>query len=107
VATENSWIEDHGGLAIIIGVVVLVVIGVLVLRFTEGPTNPIICNNNGRFCYYQRTDHYVGEPSSIEYHGQVVPLDAVLPQSCETYDCQGVGQVGKPGHLADRATPDW
>jgi hypothetical protein len=94
VAAENTWIKDHGGGAVIIGVVVLVVIGALVLRFTQGPTNPIICNNNGRFCYYQRTDHYVGEPSSIDFKGRKVPADAVLPQSCETYECRFVGQVG-------------
>jgi hypothetical protein len=66
VATEHSWVENHVFLAMVTGVLLLVVVGVLVVRFTHGPTNPIICNNNGRFCYYQRTDHYVGEPSSID-----------------------------------------
>jgi len=60
VATEHSWVENHVFLAMVTGVLLLVV------GFTHGPTNPIICNNNGRFCYYQRTDHYVGEPSSID-----------------------------------------
>jgi len=97
VVIEDSWIEDHGGLAIIIGILVLVVIGALVFHFTQAPTNPIICNSHsdgGGFCYYQQTNHYVGEPSSIDYHGKAVPADAVLPQSCETYECRAVGQVG-------------
>jgi hypothetical protein len=113
VAIEDSWIEDHGCLTIIIGLVLLVVIGVLVLRFTAGgntPTNPIICpSHNGGFCYYQATGRLSNGPQSIEYQGQSVAVRFDIPEVCADAPytppsatnggyfqgpCQWVGQVG-------------
>ena len=101
MAIEDSWIEDHGCLTIIIGFVILVAIGVLVLRLTAHGGNVRRTQKSahrprseGR-ATTRRPTTTCGQPSSITFNGQAVPLVAQLPQQCLTYDaCQVVGQVG-------------